>query len=372
MRLRLHPRHRIDASWGDAVWALLSSLRAPAADPDVYLSVRSAFHLLLETAGWAPGDEVLMSAVTHPDMVRIVELHGLRPIPVDVDFDTLAPDERALEAALAAAPRARALVVAHLFGAWVELDAALAAARRHGLVLIEDCAQSLSSAEDRGDPRADVSLFSFGFLKTATAFGGALAVVRDPDLAAGMAKRHAQWPLQTRSAYAGRAARALLALALSRPVAYGLAVRLLGDPGPLVRSTPPADDDGFRAWLERRPSGGLVATLGRRLARFPAERLRRRAEAGDELAAAAAAAGLERPGWAVGSTHWLFPVVVADPDALVDRLWAAGFDAARGTSQIAAVEPAPPTARRMMAGIVFVPAYPEVAVGERRRLASLL
>lgn len=371
MRLRLHPRHRIDATWGDAAWALLSSVRRRGADPGVYLSVRSAFHLLLETAGWAPGDEVLMSAVTHPDMVRIVRLHGLRPRPVDIDVTTLAVDERALEAAVAAAPRARALVVAHLFGARVELDAAAEVARRHGLLLIEDCAQSLSSPHDDGDPRADASLFSFGFLKTATAFGGARAVVRDPELAAGMGKRHAGWPVQKRRAYAGRVTRGLLALAVSRPAPYRLVVRVLRDPGLLVRSTPPTGDAEFRAWLERRPCGGLVATVRRRsLVRFPADRLRRRAEAGDDLAAAAP--GLLRPGSAVAGTHWLFPVVVPDPGALVARLRAAGFDAARGTSQIAAVEPAPPNALRMMDGIVFLPAYPELPADERRRLASLL
>ena len=337
----------------------------------MHLSVRSAFHLLLETAGWAPGDEVLVSAVTHPDMVRIVRLHGLRPVPVDIEPATLAVGREALEAALASAPRARALVVAHLFGARVDLDAAVHVARRHGLLLVEDCAQSLASGHDRGDARADVSLLSFGFIKTATAFGGAVAVVRDAEVAAGMAKRRAEWPVQPRRAYAGRAVRAMVALAFSRPLAYGLVCRVAGDPAAMVRSTPPGDGDAFRAWLERRPCGGLAATVRRQLARFPDGRLRRRTAAGDDLAAACPV-GLPRPGAAVAGTHWLFPVVAADPDGLVARLRAAGFDAARGTSQIDAVEPAPPQARRMMDGIVFLPAYPELPAAERRRLALLL
>ena len=381
VRLRLHPRHRIDASWGDAVFALVAGVRPrpalpaalPAAGgPLVAVSVRSAFHLLLDAARWAPGDEVLMSAVTHPDMVRIVERRGLRPVPVDVEPDTLAVGLYALEAAVASAPRARALVVAHLFGARVDLDAAVEVARRHGLLLVEDCAQSIRGPDDGGDPRADVSLFSFGFIKTATALGGALAVVRDPELAAAMAKRHDGWPVQSGRAYAGRALRCLAALALSRPLAYGLVCRVIGDPGPLVRSSPPSGDAEFAVWLERRPCPALVATLRRRRRRFPSDRLRRRAEAGDELARAVDAATLERPGWAVESSHWLFPVIAADPDGLIAALRAAGFDAARGTSQIAAVEPAPPVARRMMEGIVFLPAYPELGRAERGRLAAYL
>jgi perosamine synthetase len=338
----------------------------------VCLSVRSAFHLLLATAGWAPGDEVLLSAVTHPDMVRIVELHGLRAVPVDIDVRTLSVDARALEEAVASCPRARALVVAHLFGARSRLDSAVGAARRHGLVLVEDCAQSVLGPEDRGDPRADVSLFSFGTIKTATAFGGALAVVRNADLAGPMAKAQRQWPEQRKSAYAGRAGRGLAALSLSSPLAYGAVWLAVGDPGALVRSRPPAGGRHFQEWLERRPGAGLEATLARRLRRFPADRLRRRTEAGAELAAALDGAGVERPGAAVAGTHWLFPVLVHEPESLVARLRAAGFDAARGTSQIAAVEPAPPNARRMMERIVFLPAYPEMGEAERRRLAEVV
>jgi perosamine synthetase len=117
----LHPRHRIDASVADALYALAASgrVRAPAT-PElgpalVCLSVRSAFDLLLCALDLPPGDEVLVSAVTHPDMVRILELHGLRPVPVDLDPWTLAPEPWSLRAAVT--ERTRAVLVAHLFGA---------------------------------------------------------------------------------------------------------------------------------------------------------------------------------------------------------------------------------------------------------------
>ncbi len=45
------------------------------------------------------GDEVLVSAVTHPDMVRIIRVHGLRAVPVGLHTETLAPRPGALEAA---------------------------------------------------------------------------------------------------------------------------------------------------------------------------------------------------------------------------------------------------------------------------------
>ena len=55
------------------------------------LSVRSAWDLLLHVLAWPAGSEVIVSAITHPDMITILRAHGLVPVPVDVDLDTLAP-----------------------------------------------------------------------------------------------------------------------------------------------------------------------------------------------------------------------------------------------------------------------------------------
>ena len=102
--------------------------------------MRSAFELLLDALALDEGSEILLSAITHPDMARIVSRHGLVPVPVDLDLETLQPRGELLERAVT--ERTRALVVAHLFGARVDLDEAIAFSRRHGLLLIEDCAQT--------------------------------------------------------------------------------------------------------------------------------------------------------------------------------------------------------------------------------------
>jgi hypothetical protein len=76
-------------------------------------------------------------------------------------------------------------------------------------------------------------------------------------------------------------------------------------------------------------------------------------------------------------THWLFPVVADDPDAVVAAARAAGFDAARAASSLHAV-PAPPgrpglaprTAQRTLDGLVYLPMYPEIPERERRRLLA--
>ncbi len=100
----MHARHRIDASAADALYAMTAatSIAAQRSPPErirrslLGLSVRSSFDLVLTALRLAPGDEVLVSAITHPDMWRIIALHGLRAIPVDLEPRTLAPTAESL------------------------------------------------------------------------------------------------------------------------------------------------------------------------------------------------------------------------------------------------------------------------------------
>lgn len=329
-----------------------------------------------------------MSALTHPDMAAIVVRHGLVPVPIDLDLETLTPRADLLERALS--PRTRALVVAHLFGVRAELDAAVAFCRRHGLVLVEDCAQALRSPADAGDPRVDAALFSFGSIKTAPALGGAITYVRDPKLGALMREQQERWPVQGRWEYTLRVLRFAGLLALGRPLVYGLFVKVGSwaglDVDALVNRSvhalkPPSsgDRDEFGEWLRRRPSAPLLALLRHRLRNFDADRLDRRAQRGEE-AATALPRNVCRPGRAaVERTHWVFPVGYRDPARAIETLRAAGFDATAGTSFIAAIEPPPrrldlrPEASiRLMARVVFVPVYPELPGRAFRRLLRTL
>ena len=76
-------------------------------------------------------------------------------------------------------------------------------------------------------------------------------------------------------------------------------------------------------------------------------------------------------------THWLFPVLTSRADQLILACRRAGFDAARGATSVVAVTPPhgrpesdPITARRMMACLVFLPAYPELPRGSLARLVA--
>ncbi|MEU7190991.1 DegT/DnrJ/EryC1/StrS family aminotransferase [Streptomyces sp. NPDC045369] len=308
------------------------------------LSVRSALDLALRAAALPRGSEVLMSAVTIPDMWRIVTEHGLVPVPVDLDASTLLPTAGQWEAA--ATPRTKAVVVAHLLGTQAPLGTLTELAARRGWLLVEDCAQAYSGPDFRGDPGADVSLFSFGPIKTATALGGAVAVVRDPGLLTAMRALHQEWPVQRQDAQARRVAKyALLALLTTRPVYTGV----LAAAGALGRDHTSGLQDTVGAFagtdlmpaIRHRPSAALLALLDRRLRTTDTTRaVNQRAATARRLVARLRDPSLVYGAGAPVHTYWLCAVPTPDPTATTARLRSAGFDAARPTS-LGAV-PAPP------------------------------
>lgn len=394
----MNPRHRLDLRARDLLYALLACLfagsrrgRAAALAESwshegiACRSLRSAFDLLLATVALPPESEVLMSAITHPDMVRIARTHGLTVVPLDLDPETLAPRLDALERAVTG--RTRMLVVAHLFGTRIDLVPLAQFARGHDLLLVEDCAQGFVSPAETGDPDADVSLYSFGSIKTATALGGALARVRDPETRARMARLQAVYPVQPRTALARKALATLALSMLGRPALYGVAFRFCRIRGrsfdelleQVVRGFATLPDEQFYPRIREQPSAPLLALLARRLRTFNAARLAQRARLGEELAASLARELFHPGGHAPVRTHWLFPVVAAEPTALIATLRAAGFDATPATTSICVVR-APPerpelepvAAGRLMRQIVFVPAYPELREHDRQRLCAVL
>ncbi|MBU6375536.1 MAG: DegT/DnrJ/EryC1/StrS family aminotransferase, partial [Bdellovibrionales bacterium] len=219
----MYPRKRLDISWSDLLFGVLFCCRAkprsylnrqieslfsaPAADrldseATACLSIRSGFDLYLKVLNLKAGSEVLVSALTIPDMWRLLEHHGLIPVPIDVDPLTLAPKAESLERARSA--KTRAVLVAHLFGTRIDLGAVAEFTKKHSLFLWEDCAQAFSGLGYTGDPRADISMFSFGPIKTATALAGGVLVIRDSDLRKNWRQGHARYPAQTERSFSAR------------------------------------------------------------------------------------------------------------------------------------------------------------------------
>jgi perosamine synthetase len=392
--LTLQSRHRLDIGLRHFAYALLAgafardaerlssrleSMWSPGGHGLACRSVRSGFHLMLKALALPAGSEVVVSAVTHPDMIRILEAHGLVAVPVDLDTATLAPRLEVAERLVT--PRTRAVLVAHLFGGRLELAPVVAFAKQHHLLLWEDCAQAFTGPGDTGDPDADASMYSFGALKTCTALGGALLAIKDRALLDRMRHAQAGWRRQSRREYAATVLKFFAFFLATRPVPYGLMAWVLGsDFDRRVNSSVRAFRSGpLLPQLEVQPSAPLLTTLGFRLRKFDGARLRRRAAAGEWLGDRLPS-HVKHPGAQMEArTHWLFPVVSSEPDHLISACRRLGIDAARGASSVTVVaapagrpESEPHEARRMMGSLVFLPAYPELPGRSFDRLVSAI
>jgi dTDP-4-amino-4,6-dideoxygalactose transaminase len=125
----------------------------------------------------APGDEVIMPSFTFVSTANAIALRGAVPVFVDIRADTLNLDENLIEAAIT--PRTRAICVVHYAGVGCEMDAIMAIARRHNLVVIEDAAQGILSTYNDKPLGAIAELGALSFHETKNIIageGGALLI----------------------------------------------------------------------------------------------------------------------------------------------------------------------------------------------------
>ena len=143
-----------------------------------------ALHLALAACDIGEGDEVITVAHTAVATVAAIELSGAMPVLVDVEADYFTLDPNQLEAAITS--RTKAIIPVHIYGQPSDLGAIRPIARRHGIRVIEDCAQAHGATyrERRVGSWGDVACFSFYPTKNLGAIGDAGAVTtNDPELA---------------------------------------------------------------------------------------------------------------------------------------------------------------------------------------------
>jgi dTDP-4-amino-4,6-dideoxygalactose transaminase len=143
-----------------------------------------ALVLALRALGIGPGDEVITTPFTFFATPEAISAVGAHPVFVDIRRDTFNLDPALIEAAIT--PRTRAVLPVHLFGRPCEMAGVLGAASRHGLKVVEDCAQSFG-ARFHGKPVGSlghIGCFSFFPTKNLSGFGdGGLLATDDEGLA---------------------------------------------------------------------------------------------------------------------------------------------------------------------------------------------
>jgi dTDP-4-amino-4,6-dideoxygalactose transaminase len=150
-----------------------------------------ALIVALRALGIGPGDGVVTVSHTAVATVAAIELVGATPLVIDIDRATCNMDASELARVLAAPPaeirRIAAVLAVHLYGQPADLAAIGALSRKHGVRLIEDCAQSQGALFDgRVAGRfGDVACHSFYPTKNLGAFGDGGMVTTDDDALAG-------------------------------------------------------------------------------------------------------------------------------------------------------------------------------------------
>jgi len=147
-------------------------------------SCTAALHLAMVATGIGPGDEVITTPMTFCATANSIVHTGATPVFADCRRDTMNIDPAAVEAAVT--PRTKAIIPVHFAGRPVDMEAILAIAKRHGLLVIEDAAHAIESAT-RGrkvGSIGDVTCFSFYVTKNMTTGEGGMVTTDNPELAA--------------------------------------------------------------------------------------------------------------------------------------------------------------------------------------------
>lgn len=142
----------------------------------------AAVHIAVGAVNPEPGDEIITAPITDPGSVMPILQQNAIPVFADVDPITLNMTPSSIEAVIT--DRTRAIVLVHLFGRPCAVDEVAEIARRHRLILIEDCSQA-HATRYKGryvGTWGDIGCFSLQQSKHMTTGDGGLCITNNRDL----------------------------------------------------------------------------------------------------------------------------------------------------------------------------------------------
>jgi dTDP-4-amino-4,6-dideoxygalactose transaminase len=146
-------------------------------------SARFGLYLLFKSLDINKGkDEIILPAFMPWIVAKVALMCGLKPVFVDADVKTRNIDPQQIENKIT--KNTRIVLIVHLYGLPCNMGQILKITKKHQLLLIENCAQAMG-AKYHGRPVGsfgDVSIFSFGKLKTCTTYGGGMILTDNKEL----------------------------------------------------------------------------------------------------------------------------------------------------------------------------------------------
>jgi dTDP-4-amino-4,6-dideoxygalactose transaminase len=136
-----------------------------------------AIILALRALDLPPGSEVIVPSNTYIATILAVIACGHKPVLVEPDIHTYNIDPSKIEQAIT--PNTKVLLVVHLYGKMCDMDPIMAIKHKHGLYLIEDCAQAHGATykNKRAGTFGEFGAFSFYPTKNLGALGDAGGII---------------------------------------------------------------------------------------------------------------------------------------------------------------------------------------------------
>ena len=395
--IRVYPRKKLDYSFANILSALTMTI-VPRLDKSKIineienlwpmenviagLSVRTIFDSLLTLKNFEKGSEVIMTGITIPDMVKIVESHGLKIIPIDLDMETLQLKKEALNKAIS--KKTVMIVVAHLFGSRMEMGPVYEALdKRSDVLIIEDCAQAYNGINGyTKQSKTDISMFSFGSIKSITALGGAIGFTMDKELKKEINNKISKYPKIKNAEFRKKVLKYIALKILSNPFIYGffiLICRLLkiDYDKAIISTVRMVQDDSLLEAIRKEPATSQLRYLLYRLTSMKENHISQRKEVGDyvkNLLKNCDIHGSANP----THSYWLFPIRSSRREKLVKLLRDSGFDATFTSTQLIPInEPdqddnALVECEKYMSETVYLPVYETMSKKSLDKLARVV
>jgi perosamine synthetase len=383
---KMYPRLQLDISWLDMLSVLVpltkskeqiltTALSVWPVSSRFCLSVRTGFDALFRVLNLPAGTAIAMSGINIANMVQIVQAHGLQVVSVDLECATLTPRLVDLQASFEQ-HKPRVYVHAHLFGARSDVSKIAALCKEHGVLFIEDCAQAWTHDAPSIIPEADLAFYSFGPIKAHSSLAGSLLVFKESTLSQKLDAALKALPPKSETWFLWRTLKMTALKFLSGPRIYWLLIAVLTALG--------KDVDRIVGGAARGFSGDDVVSAVRfapplRLIRLAARRFAQvipqanwRAQAAAILNEAFKGNPMQLGVAADTHGHWLYPVLSTDPERLIKKLRAAGYDASQGATSLRAICDINPNANFILNQVVYLPFSRAMSPEALRYLATLI